>query len=340
MRLLSLLRAGAALLSLTAAAHAQAPAADTLGAVRARGQLLCGVTPNTIGFATPDSRGEWRGLDADYCRAVAAVALGDASRVRFVPTTAQSRFTALQSGEVDLLVRATTWTLSREAQLGLAFAGVNYYDGNAFLVHRRLGVDSATKLDGATVCVQPGSTTELNVGDYFRRNNMRLNPVAIENLEELRSTFAAGRCDAYASDSSTLAAFRVGQGAAGEDYVLLPEVFSKEPLGPAVRKGDWRWFDIVRWTHFALLNAEELGLTRDNVEQAAANSNPDMQRFAGRTGDLGRMMGVEPDWAVRAVRAVGNFGEVWERNVTPTGMPRGVNQLWSRGGLMYAPPMR
>ncbi|MFT8242439.1 amino acid ABC transporter substrate-binding protein [Roseomonas sp. BN140053] len=326
--------------ALAAAPAVAQPAADTLAAVRARGQVICGVTPNTVGFATPDSRGDWRGLDADYCRAVAAAALGDPNKVRFVPTSAQTRFTALQSGEVDLLSRATTWTLAREASLGLEFAGVNYYDGNAFMVHRRLGVDSATKLDGATVCVQPGSTTELNVGDYFRRNNMRLNPVAIENLEELRSTFAAGRCDAYASDTSTLAAFRVGMGDAGRDYVLLPEVFSKEPLGPAVRKGDWRWFDLVRWTHFALLTAEELNITQANVAEAVNSANPDVQRFAGRSGGLGTMLGVSDDWAVRVISAVGNFGEIWERNITPTGMPRGVNRLWNQGGLMYAPPMR
>ena len=326
--------------SLAVLPAAAQPAPDTLGAVRARGALLCGVTPNTVGFAAPDSRGEWRGLDADYCRAVATAALGDPAKVRFVPTTAQNRFTALQSGEVDMLSRATTWTLGREAQLGLAFAGVNYYDGNAFLVHRRLGVDSATKLDGASVCLQPGSTTELNVADYFRRNGMRLQPLLIENLEELRAAFASGRCDAYASDTSTLAAFRVGQGDAAGNYALLPEVFSKEPLGPAVRKGDWRWFDLVRWTHFALLAAEEMDVTAANVEAMADHANPDVQRFVGRSGDLGRMLGVEPDWASRVVRAVGNFGEIWERNVTPTGMPRGLNALWTRGGLMYAPPMR
>jgi len=338
----TILAAGvAALLALPALAlpASAQPAADTMGAIRARGHLLCGVTPNTAGFAVPDSRGEWRGLDADTCRAVAAALLGDAARVRFVPTTAQSRFTALQSGEVDMLSRATTWTLGREAGLGLVFTGVNYYDGNAFMVRRSLGVGSATALDGASVCLQPGSTTELNVADYFRRGDMRLNPVLIENLEELRAAFAAGRCDAYASDTSTLAAFRVGQ-ADPESYVLLPEVFSKEPLGPVIRKGDPRFFDLVRWTGFALLAAEELGVTSANLEAAAANPNPEVQRLLGRTGDLGRQLGVENDWAARAIRAVGNFGEMWERNITPTGMPRGINRLWDRGGLMYAPPLR
>jgi general L-amino acid transport system substrate-binding protein len=334
----TILAAGlAALIAVPAMAQ---PAADTLGAIRARGHLLCGVTPNTVGFATPDSRGEWHGLDADTCRSVAAAIFGDASHTRFVPTTAQNRFTALQSGEVDMLSRATTWTLGREALLGLAFAGINYYDGNAFMIRRSLGVDSATKLDGASVCLQPGSTTELNVADYFRRNNMRLNPLLIENLEELRAAFASGRCDAYASDTSTLAAFRLGQGAQGADYVLLPEIFSKEPLGPVVRKGDWKFFDVVRWTGFALLTAEELGITAGNIATFESSANPDVQRFMGRSGDLGRQLGLNNDWAVRAVRAVGNFGEMWERSVTPTGMPRGVNRLWNQGGLMYAPPMR
>lgn len=319
---------------------AQTPPVDTVGAIRARGALLCGVTPNTIGFASPDSRGVWRGLDADYCRAVAVTLFGDAEKVRFVPTTAQNRFTALQSGEVDLLVRATTWTLSREAQLGFLFAGVNYYDGNGFMVPRRLNLRSARELDGASVCLQPGSTTELNVADYFRSNNMRLNPVLFENLEELRSAFAAGRCDSYASDTSTLAAFRAGLGDRGAEFVLLPEIFSKEPLGPVVRKGDFRFFDIVRWTHFALLTAEELGISQANIDSFANSTNPDVLRFLGRTGDLGRMMGVENDFAVRIVRSVGNFGELWDRSVTPLGTPRGINNLWTRGGLMYAPPMR
>ncbi|WP_203074848.1 amino acid ABC transporter substrate-binding protein [Falsiroseomonas ponticola] len=331
-----------ALLASALPALAQAPAApaDTVAAIRARGQLACGVTPNTIGFATPDGRGVFRGLDADYCRAVAAALLGDPEKVRFVPLSAQQRFTALQAGEIDLLVRATTWTLSREAQLGLVFAGVNYYDGNGFMVRRSLGVTSATQLDGASVCLQSGSTTELNVADYFRANRMRLQPVLFDNIEEIRSSFVAGRCDAYSSDTSTLAAFRAGQGAQAGDYVLLPEVISKEPLGPLVRKGDFRWFDIVRWTHFALVTAEEMGITQANVDSFLTSTNPDVQRFTGRTGDLGRMLGLENDWAVRVVRSVGNFGEMWERHITPLGSPRGINNLWTRGGLQYAPPMR
>jgi general L-amino acid transport system substrate-binding protein len=315
------------------------PAPDTIAAIRARGAIACGVTPNTVGFASPDSRGVWRDLDADYCRAIAAALFGDAERVRFTPLTAPTRFTALQSGEVDVLIRTTTWTLGREAQLGLAFAAVNFYDGNGFMVRRDAGVTSARQLDGATVCLQSGSTTELNVADWFRANRLRLQPVLFENVEEIRAAFAAGRCDAYSSDVSTLAAFRAGT-ATPERYVLLPEIISKEPLGPSVRKGDWKWFDLVRWVHFALVTAEELGITSQNIDSFRDSSNPDVQRFMGRTGDLGRMLGVDNEWAVRVVRQVGNFAELWERSITPLGLPRGVNELWTRGGLQYAPPMR
>jgi len=320
-------------------ALAQQPT-DTMATIRSRGQLLCGVTPNTIGFAAPDSQGVFQGLDAEYCRAVATALLGDPSKVRFVPLSAQVRFTALQSGEVDLLVRATTWTLGREAQLGLVFAGINYFDGNGFMVRRSLNVTSAKELDGATVCLQAGSTTELNVADWFRANGLRLQPVLYDNIEEIRSSFLNGRCDAYSSDTSTLAGFRAAQGANAGDFVLLPEVISKEPLGPVVRKGDGRWFDLVRWTHFALVTAEELGIGREGIDAAAASPNPEVQRFLGRTGELGKQLGVENDWAAKVIRAVGNFGEVWDRHVTPLGTPRGVNRLWTQGGLHYAPPMR
>ncbi|MCQ4158498.1 amino acid ABC transporter substrate-binding protein [Roseomonas sp. GC11] len=339
-------RISAALLGLAALALGQAkpalaqPAADTLAAIRARGSIACGVTPNTIGFATPDSQGIFRGLDADYCRALAAAVFGDPSKVRFVPTTAPQRFPALQSGEVDVLIRTTTWTLSREAALGFVFAGINFYDGNGFMVRKSMGITSAKQLDGASVCVQQGSTTELNVTDYFRANSMKLNPVTFENVEEIRSAFAAGRCDVYTSDTSTLAAFRAGQGPAASEYVLLPEIISKEPLGPSVRKGDAKWFDIVRWTHFALLTAEELGITSQNIDSMANSTNPDVQRFLGKSGDLGKMMGVAPDWAVQVVRATGHYGEMWERNITPMGIQRGINSLWTKGGLQYAPPMR
>jgi general L-amino acid transport system substrate-binding protein len=316
------------------------PSADTLGAVRARGQLVCGVSVNAPGFALPDSRGEMRGLDVDACRAVAAAILGDANKVRFVPTTTQVRFTALQSGEVDMLARNTTWTLGREAQLGLAFASINFYDGQGFMVKQSAGVASARQLDGATVCVQPGTTTELNLADYFRTHRLRFTPVVIEQPEEIRQAFRSGRCDAYTNDASSLASFRAAEGAAGEQYILLPEIISKEPLGAVVRKGDWRFFDVVRWSHFAMVSAEELGITSQNIGEFANSTNPDVQRLLGKSGDFGRAMGVDNEWAVRIIRQVGNFGEAWERNITPIGVPRGINNLWTKGGLQYAPPIR
>lgn len=329
---------GAALM-MGAPAFAQ-PAADTVGAIRQRGQLICSVSPSTVGFSLPDSQGNWRGLDVDYCRAVTAAIFGDGNRLRLVPSSTQQRFTMLQSGEIDLLSRTTTWTLSREASLGLQFAGINVHDGQGFMVHRDSGVTSARQLDGATVCVQPGTTTELNMTDYFRANRLRFTPVVIENIEEIRSAFINRRCDAYTTDASSLASFAAAQGANANRYLLLPEIISKEPLGPVVRKGDPRFFDIVRWTHYALLTAEELGITQANIDSFANSTNPDIQRFMGRTGDLGRMMGLEANWAVNIIKAVGNYGEIWERNMTPIGFPRGPNNLWNRGGLQYAPPMR
>jgi general L-amino acid transport system substrate-binding protein len=316
------------------------PAADTVAAIRQRGTLICSHAPSTVGFSLPDSQGVWRGIDVDYCRAIATAILGDPNRIRIVPSSTQQRFTMLQSGEIDVLIRSTTWTLAREASLGLAFAGVNVYDGQGFMVHRDSGVTSARQLDGATVCVQPGTTTELNMADFFRTHRLRYTPVVIENIEEIRNAFITRRCDAYTNDASSLASFAAGQGANANRYLLLPEIISKEPLGPVVRKGDWRFFDIVRWVHFALVTAEELGINQNNIETFANSTNPDVQRFLGRTGDLGRMMGLENDWAVRVVRAVGNFEEVWDRNLTPIGFPRGVNNLWTKGGLQYAPPMR
>jgi len=329
---------GAALM-MGAPAFAQ-PAADTVGAIRQRGQLICSVSPSTVGFSLPDSQGNWRGLDVDYCRAVTAAIFGDGNRLRLVPSSTQQRFTMLQSGEIDMLSRTTTWTLSREASLGLQFAGINVHDGQGFMVHRDSGVTSARQLDGATVCVQPGTTTELNMTDYFRANRLRFTPVVIENIEEIRQAFINRRCDAYTTDASSLASFAAAQGANANRYLLLPEIISKEPLGPVVRKGDPRFFDIVRWTHYALLTAEELGITQANIDSFANSTNPDIQRFMGRTGDLGRMMGLEANWAVNIIKAVGNYGEIWERNMTPIGFPRGPNNLWNRGGLQYAPPMR
>ncbi|MFC0384052.1 amino acid ABC transporter substrate-binding protein [Muricoccus vinaceus] len=334
-----LLAAAAAALPAIPSAQAQQPA-DTVAAIRARGVLTCGVAPSTAGFSIPDSRGEWRGIDVDSCRAVAAAVLGDATKVRFIPASTQQRFTMLQSGEVDLLVRSTTWTLGREAALGLAFAGVNFYDGQGFMVKRASGVTSARALDGATVCVQPGTTTELNMADYFRANRIRFTPVIIDNIEELRAAFIAGRCDVYTNDASSLASFRASQGANAEQYLLLPEIISKEPLGPVVRKGDWKFFDVVRWSHFAMLTAEEMGIKSTNLASFNDSANPDIQRFMGRSGDLGKQLGLNNDFAVQVVRQVGNFGEVWERNITPLGIQRGINNLWTQGGLQYAPPMR
>ncbi|WP_376090854.1 amino acid ABC transporter substrate-binding protein [Roseomonas sp. CCTCC AB2023176] len=326
-------------LGTTTAALAQ-PAADTVATIRQRGNLICGVAPSTVGFSNPDSRGEWRGLDVDTCRAVAAAILGDATKVRFVPASTQQRFTMLQSGEIDMLSRSTTWTLGREASLGLAFAGVNFYDGQGFMVRRSSGVTSARQLDGATVCVQPGTTTELNMADFFRTNSLRYTPIVIDNIEELRQAFISGRCDAYTNDASSLASFAASQGPNMSQYLLLPEIISKEPLGPVVRKGDWRFFDIVRWSLFAQVTAEELGITSQNLAQFQDSNNPDVQRFMGRSGDLGRQMGINNDFAVQIVRQVGNFAEMWDRNITPIGIQRGINALWSKGGLQYAPPMR
>jgi len=328
-----------ALAALAGPARAQ-QAPDTIAAIRARGHLVCGVSINAPGFALPDARGVFRGLDVDACRAVTAAVLGDAGKVRFVPVTTQARFTALQSGELDMLARNTTWTLGREAQLGLAFASINFYDGQGFMVKQSSGVTSARQLDGATICVLPGTTTELNLADWFRTHGMRMTPVVIEQTEELRQAFIAGRCDAFSNDASALASFRAGLGAAGEQYVLLPEIISKEPLGAAVRKGDWRWFDVVRWSHFAMVAAEELGIASGTVDGLAGSANPDIQRFMGRSGELGRAHGLDNQWAVRIVRQVGNFGESWERNITPIGVPRGINALWTQGGLQYAPPIR
>jgi general L-amino acid transport system substrate-binding protein len=332
--------AAAAVLAVAGQAVAQGSGPDTLAAIRARGALVCGVAVNSAGFALPDSRGEMRGIDADTCRAVAAAIFGDASKVRFLPNTTVQRFPMLQSGEIDILARNTTWTLARETQLGLAFAGVNFYDGQGFMVRKNSGATSARGLDGATVCVQPGTTTELNLADYFRTNNMRFTPVVIESVEEIRSAFIAGRCDAYTNDASSLASFRATQ-QNPDDFVLLPEIISKEPLGPVVRKGDWRFFDIVRWTLFAQIGAEELGVTSANVEEMARTStNPDIQRLLGRTGELGRSMGLSNDWVVKVISQVGNYGEMYERNITPIGIPRGVNRLWTQGGLQYSPPIR
>jgi general L-amino acid transport system substrate-binding protein len=327
-------------------AMAQAPAAPaagqaaTLDAIRARGTLVCGVNTGLAGFAQPDSQGVWRGFDVDYCRAVALALFNDASKVRYVPTTAQNRFTALQSGEVDMLSRNTTWTLSRDTSLGLDFAAINFFDGQGFMVKASTGVRAARDLEGATICVQPGTTTEQNLTDWARQARIRFTPVVIEQLNDVVQAYVAGRCDAYTTDISGLAATRSAQARPAE-HTILPDVISKEPLGPLVRHGDQRMSDLVRWIHFGLVSAEELGITAANVQQQASNNNPEVQRLLGRTGDLGRMLGVDNAWMVNVIRGVGNYGEIFTRNLEPIGIQRGPNALWTTpGGLMYSPPFR
>jgi general L-amino acid transport system substrate-binding protein len=319
---------------------AQGSGSATLDAIHARGQVLCGTAGQVPGFSLPDSQGTMRGLDADTCRAVTAAALGDAGKVKFVATTTQNRFTALQSGEVDLLSRSTTWTLGREANLGLEFAWVNYYDGTGFLVKKAAGVTSAKDIDGATICVQPGTSTELAINDYFRLNKMKFTPILIADLSEIQGAFMSGRCDVYSTDASALATFRFSQGTKADELVLLPEIISKEPLGVMVRKGDDKWFDVVRWTLIAMITAEEKGVTKANVDTFANTADPDIRRLLGMEGDLGKALGLDNKWAYNVIKQVGNFGEVWDRDITPMGVPRGINNIWTKGGLQYAPPIR
>ena len=315
-------------------------AQSTLDKVKSKGFVQCGVNTGLAGFSQPDSKGVWRGIDADFCRAVAAAVLGDANKVRFTPLTAQQRFTALQSGEVDVLARNTTWTLSRDTSLGLSFVGVNYYDGQGFMVPAKLKVKSARQLDGATICVQPGTTNELNLADWFRANHMKFKPVVIEKLEEVLNAYFSGRCDVYTTDQSGLVALRATRAPKPAEHVILPEIISKEPLGPAVRQGDERWFDIVKWTLFAMIEAEELGVSSKNIDGEAKKENPSVQRFVGANGDLGRMLGLDNRWAYNIVKQVGNYGESFDANLKPLGFERGLNRLWSKGGLIYAPPLR
>jgi len=333
----------AAALSLPAMAQQPAPAqgaAATLDAIRARGTLICGVNTGLAGFAQPDSQGVWRGFDVDYCRAVALAIWNDANRVRYVPTTAQNRFTALQSGEVDMLSRNTTWTLSRDTSLGFDFGAINFYDGQGFMVKTSLGLQNARQLEGATICVQPGTTTEQNLTDWARAARIRFTPVVIERLEEVVQAYIAGRCDAYTTDVSGLAATRSAQPRPA-DHTILPDVISKEPLGPLIRHGDQRFADLIRWIHYGLIGAEELGLTAANIQQRSGDANPEVQRMVGRTGDLGRMLGVDNAWMVNIIRGVGNYGEIFARNLEPIGIQRGPNALWTTpGGLQYSPPFR
>jgi general L-amino acid transport system substrate-binding protein len=326
--------------ALPSAAQAQGSGSPTLDAVKARGMLACGVAGDTAGFSLPDSKGVMQGIDADECRALAASVLGDASKVKFVPLTTQNRFTALQSGEVDILIRETTWTMGRETSLGTEFAPITFYDGTGFLVKKSAGVTAAKDLGGATICVQPGTSTELAIADYFHANNMQFTPIEITDLQQIQQAFLSGRCDAYSTDSSALAGFRFIQGDHAGDFVLLPQIISKEPLAPEVRKGDDKWFDIVRWTIFAQMTAEEDGVNMKNVDSFASTTNPDIRRLLGMDGDLGKSMGLDNKFAYNTVKQVGNMADVWDRDITPLGVPRGINALWNKGGLMYAPPMR
>lgn len=331
---------GAIILAGALAMSAGAQAQSTLDAVKAKGFVQCGVNTGLAGFSQPDSKGVWRGLDVDLCRAVAAAVFGDAAKVRFTPLTAQQRFTALQSGEVDVLARNTTWTVTRDTSLGLNFVGVNFYDGQGFMVPKKLNVKSARQLNGATICVQPGTTTELNLADYFRAHKMTFKPVVIEKLEEVLNAYFSGRCDVYTTDVSGLVSVRGSRAPKPDDHVILPEVISKEPLGPAVRHGDDRWFDVVKWSLFAMLEAEEMGLGSKSIDQALASKDPAVQRFVGASGDIGKMLGLDNRWAFNIVKQVGNYGESFDSNLKPLGFDRGINRLWTQGGLMYAPPIR
>lgn len=321
---------------------AQPASAQTLKTVKERGNLVCGVSQGLPGFSNPDDKGTWTGIDVDLCRAIAAAIFNDATKVKYTPLSAKDRFTALQSGEIDVLSRNSTWTLSRDTSLGLNFAAVNYYDGQGFMVRKALKVNSALELNGASVCTQTGTTTELNLADFFRAHKMKYEVIAFATADEVVKAYDAGRCDVFTTDVSQLYAEKLKL-ANANDHVILPEVISKEPLGPAVRHGDDQWFDIVKWTHFAMINAEELGVSSKNVDDALKSEKPDVRRLAGTEGNLGEQLGLTKDWALRIVKQVGNYGEVFERNVgtgSKLGIARGLNKLWSDGGIQYAPPIR
>lgn len=320
-----------------------AQAGSTLAAVQKKGFVQCGISDGLPGFSYANAKGNYLGLDVDVCRAVAAAVFGDASKVKFSPLTAKERFTALQSGEVDILSRNSTWTSSRDAAMGISFTGVTYYDGQGFLVNKKLGVTSARELDGATVCIQAGTTTELNLSDYFRANGLKYTPITYDTSDESAKSVEAGRCDVLTSDQSQLYAQRIKLAAPAE-YVVLPEVISKEPLGPAVRQGDDEWFKIVRWTLFAMLNGEELGIDSQNVvETAKTTKNPDIARLLGSEGEFGKDLKLPKDWAVQIIKQVGNYAEIFNRNVgagSELKIDRGLNALWNKGGVQYAPPVR
>jgi general L-amino acid transport system substrate-binding protein len=319
-------------------------AGKDLDAVKARGVLICGVAAGGLaGFMLADSQGKWKGLDVDVCRAVAAAIFGDSEKVKYTPVSAQQRFTALQSGEVDMLSNNTTWTLTRDTALGLDFTGITYYDGQGFMVNKKLGVKSAKELNGATVCVPSGSTTELNLADYFRANKMTLKPVVFDDIDQIRGAFFAGRCDVYTGDRVRLYATRAANAPNPDDYVILPEIISKEPLGPVVRHGDNQFADIVRWAQYAMIEAEEYGITSKNVDEMLKSDNPSIKRILGVTPGMGKALGVDERWVYSIVKQVGNYGEAFERNLgmgSPLKIDRGLNRLWTEGGLQYAPPIR
>ncbi|MFM9879757.1 MAG: amino acid ABC transporter substrate-binding protein [Burkholderiaceae bacterium] len=320
-----------------------AQAGNVLKSIQARGQLVCGVSTGVAGFSAADSQGRWSGLDVDVCRAIAAAVLGHADKVKFVPLNAQQRFTALQSGEIDLLSRNTSFTLSRDASLGLHMTAITYYDGQGFMVSAKSKIKSAQQLKGQTVCVQSGTTSEKNLSDYSRANQLALKPVVFDKFEAANSAYFAGRCLAYSTDASGLASVRNKQAKSSAEHVILPELISKEPLGPMLRRGDDEWLAVVKWVIYGLIEAEELGITQANMAQQKTSGDPAVLRLLGGGDDLGKLLGLDKDWLARALAAVGNYGEVFERNLGPKsaiGLPRGANRLWSQGGLLYAPPLR
>ena len=321
---------------------ATAACADTLADVKAKGHIQCGVTQGVAGFSAPDENNNWSGIEVDFCRAMAAAIFNDPNAVRYTPLTAQERFTALSAGEIDVLSRTTTWTMSRDTQLGIKFVGTMFYDGQGFMVRQADGITSALELSGAAVCIESGTTTELNAADYFAANNMEFNTVVFVDQDEVVKAYEDGRCDVYTTDRSSLASER-SKFANPEEHIILPEIISKEPLGPVVRQGDDLWFNIARWTYFALLEAEELGVTQSNVDEMLGSDNPTIKRLLGVEGDFGTPLGLTKDWAYQIVKHIGNYGESYERHVgqnTPIGLARGLNALWKDGGIQYSPPIR
>jgi general L-amino acid transport system substrate-binding protein len=320
-----------------------AEAGPTLDGVKSRGVVTCGITPSTTGFGVPDSTGKYNGINVDLCRALAAAILNQPDQIKLIPLSAQARFTAIQSGEVDVLLANATWTLGREAQLGLLFAPTIFYDGQGFLLPKRLGITQAKQLDGATVCVQQGTTTELNLADFVRSNKINVKTLVIENVNEVENALFSGRCDAYTNDATSLGGTRLTKAPKPDDWIVLPERISKEPLAPAVRQGDDQWFNLVRWTVYALLDAEEKGIGRQTVDDALKSNDPGVKRLLGVTPGNGKALGVDEDWVVRIVKAIGNYGEMYDRHLgkdSPLKFERGINELWTKGGLMYAPPAR